>query len=149
MDGTGARLGIAILAAATDWLDGRLARGSGKVTRLGELLDPIADKTFKVVALSTLVLDGMIALWTLPLLLLRDIGVAVGALAVYARGSRMRMPARRPGKIVTWIQFAAIVLLLAWPEGAVVVAPLVGVAGLWALRDYALAASRHGRTRGG
>ena len=139
MDGTGARFAVAAVAAATDWLDGRLARGTGQVTRLGELLDPVADKTFMVIALGTLVAKGLLPLWTLPLLLVRDVGVAAGALFMVARGSRMRMPARRPGKIVTWVQFAAVGLLLLWPAGAPWVAPAVGLAGLWALRDYALA----------
>ena len=143
MDGTGAHFAIAGAAAATDWLDGRLARGSGQVTRLGELLDPIADKTFMVVALVSLAVRGMLPLWTLPLLLARDIGVAVGALFVLARGTRVRMPARRPGKIVTWVQFASIGLLLLWPAGAMWVAPAVGAAGLWALWDYALAIGRN------
>ena len=144
MDGTGARFLVAAAAAFTDWLDGRLARGGGQVTRFGELLDPIADKTFMVVALATLVAEGLLPLWTLPLLLVRDIGVAAGALFMVARGSRMRMPARRPGKIVTWIQFTAVGVLLLWPAAALWVALAVAATGLWALRDYALAARRSG-----
>jgi cardiolipin synthase len=133
------RIAVVALAAATDWIDGRLARGTQRVTRVGEVLDPIADKTFMLVVLVTLGVEGTLPLWTLPLLLTRDIGVALGALVLAARGIHVRMTARRAGKVVTWMQFAAIGMLLLRPAAGVWLAPLVGVAGLYALRDYACA----------
>ena len=133
------RIAIVALAAFTDFLDGRLARSTDRVTRAGELLDPIADKTFMVAVIVTLVVEGRLALWTLPLLLVRDIGVALGAVVLVLRGTRVRMPSRRAGKIVTWAQFAAIGVILLWPEAAVWVAPAIAIAGLVALRDYVLA----------
>jgi CDP-diacylglycerol--glycerol-3-phosphate 3-phosphatidyltransferase/cardiolipin synthase len=133
------RIAVVALAAASDWIDGRLARGTGRVTRLGELLDPIADKTFMLVVLITLGVEGALPLWTLPLLLTRDIGVALGALVLAARGRRVRMTARRPGKVVTWLQFFAIGALLIWPPAGAWLAPVVGAAGMYALQDYARA----------
>jgi CDP-diacylglycerol--glycerol-3-phosphate 3-phosphatidyltransferase len=50
-------LGLFIAAAATDWLDGRLARAWNQETRLGAMLDPIADKAMVVIAL--LVITGL------------------------------------------------------------------------------------------
>ena len=136
--GTG-RVALVAAAAASDWIDGRLARGSRRVTRLGEVLDPVADKTFMLVVLVTLGVERALPLWTLPLLLLRDLGVALGALVLAARGRRVGMPARPAGKAVTWLQFAAIGAMLIWPEIAPWLALTVGAAGLYALVDYARA----------
>lgn len=145
MTGDVMRIAIVALAAASDWIDGRLARGSDRVTRLGEVLDPIADKTFMLVVLVTLAIEGALPLWTLPLLLTRDIGVALGALVLAARGRRVRMPARRPGKVVTWLQFFAIGAMLIWPPAGAWLAPVVGAVGLYALQDYAGALPRPAR----
>lgn len=126
-------------AAASEWLDGRVARATGQVTQSGELLDPIADKTFVVAVLVTLALEGAIPLWTLPLLLTRDIGVTLGAIVIAARGVRTRLPARPPGKVVTWLQFVAAGTMLLWPRTAAWAAPAIAAAGIIALIDYARA----------
>lgn len=131
------RLGIVAVAAASDWLDGVLARRTGRTTRTGELLDPIADRTFMVTALVSLALSGYLPLWSLPLLLLRDIGVVLGGAVVLARNPRARLRARPAGKRLTWIQFAAIGLLLLVPDLVVWIVPPVAMLGVLALLDYA------------
>ncbi|MBR9988530.1 MAG: CDP-alcohol phosphatidyltransferase family protein [Gemmatimonadetes bacterium] len=136
LDGPG-RIAVVAAAAGSDWIDGRVARRRGHITRLGEVLDPVADKTFMLVALVTLGVEGALPLWALPLLLVRDIGVAIGTLMFAARGTRVRMPARRAGKLVTWLQFGAIGLILIWPSAAIWAAAATGVTGLYALHDYA------------
>ncbi|MGH7504134.1 MAG: CDP-alcohol phosphatidyltransferase family protein [Longimicrobiales bacterium] len=133
----GGRLAILAAAAASEWSDGRLARAQGQVTRTGELLDPIADKIFVLVVLVTLGVEGRIPLWTLPLLLTRDIGVTLGAVTLAPRGVRRRITARPAGKLVTWLQFTAIGTMLLWPGTARWMAPVVAAAGLFALQDYA------------
>jgi len=133
----GGRVAVLVAAVASDLIDGRLARRTGTVTRLGEVLDPIADKTFMLSAFLTLAIEVPLPWWTLPALLTRDIGVAIGVLILGVRGSRVRMPARRAGKLVTLMQFAGIGVMLAWPETASLVALLIAVAGVLALRDYA------------
>lgn len=137
------RIAVVTLAAGSDWIDGRLARASSQVTRLGELLDPIADKTFMASVLITLAVEGRVPVWTLPLLLTRDIGVALGALVRAARGHRDRMPARRAGKLVTWLQFIGIAALLLWPGTAWWIAAAIAAIGVFALVDYARAISDH------
>jgi cardiolipin synthase len=137
--GGAVRIAVVAAAAASDWLDGRLARRTRRITRLGEVLDPIADKIFMLVALVTLGVEGALPLWALPLLLTRDIGVALGAMVLAARGRTVRMPSRPAGKLVTWLQFAAIGALLIWPATGPWLAPAVGAVGLYALRDYARA----------
>lgn len=132
-----ARIAIVAAAAASDLIDGRLARRTGQVTRVGEMLDPVADKAFMLAALITLVVDGPLPLWTLPLLLTRDLGVALGAMVLALRGVHVRMTARPAGKLVTWLQFLGIGTLLLWPDTAGWIALTVGLAGLLALYDYA------------
>lgn len=137
--GWSGRIILVAAAAGSDWIDGRLARRTRRVTQLGEVLDPVADKTFMLVVLVTLAVERALPLWTLPLLLLRDIGVAIGALVLIARGRRVRMAARPAGKLVTWLQFAAIVTMLIAPQTGPWLAAAVGAAGVYALRDYARA----------
>src|SRR6187200_2406314 len=68
---------IFILAAATDRMDGWLARRSGQVTDLGKLLDPIADKLLVGTALILLSWLGDLAWWVTIVILVREIGITV------------------------------------------------------------------------
>lgn len=136
VDGLVGRVIVVGTAAASEWIDGRLARATGQVTRAGELLDPIADKAFVLVVLVTLTVEGALPLWALPLLLVRDIGVTIGAAIIAARGLRPRLPARPAGKLVTLLQFAAVGAMLLWPRTAAYAAPAIAVAGVVALVDY-------------
>lgn len=151
VDGTGARFAVVAIAAFSDWIDGPLARRMGSTSRTGEWLDPLADKAFMVTALVVLAFDVGLAWWVLPLLLLRDIGVALGALALLALRKRAAVAARRAGKWVTWLQFLAIGALLLEPALAPWIAPPVAIIGAVALVDYAraLRASRTPEARSG
>lgn len=135
--GARGRLGILAAAAASDMVDGLLARRTGRQTRLGAAMDPIADKAFLVTALITIAGDERVPRWTLPLLLGRDIGVAAGAAILSARGVPLSMSARSAGKVVTWLQFVGIGAIAIRPATARWVAPVVGAAGIIALLDYA------------
>ncbi|HSJ09217.1 MAG TPA: CDP-alcohol phosphatidyltransferase family protein [Longimicrobiales bacterium] len=151
-DGMALRVGIVAIAGFSDWADGALARRTGRTTRAGELLDPIADRTFMVAALVGLALDGLLPWWSVPLLLLRDIGVVLGAALVLSVDRSVRLPARPAGKRLTWAQFAAVALILLRPGLAGVVVVPVVVMGVVALTDYAThvrtALAATGRTRG-
>lgn len=140
--GVPARLAIVVFAAVTDWVDGRLARARGQVTRTGELLDPIADKAFVITVLATLVVEGRVPLWAALLILVRDIGVLVGSGVLALAGGVRPVKARAAGKLVTWLQFSGLGTLLAWPDAAPWIAPPIAIAGLAALRDYARAQVR-------
>ncbi len=146
VDGAPARLAVVAAAAATDWIDGRIARAQHTTTRFGALLDPVADKTFMAVALGTLAVEGRVPLWTLPLLLTRELGVVIGGLVLAVAGRRSWVRARGPGKLTTWVQFAAIAAILVAPDAAIVAAPVVAVLGILALYDYARAVVREPRS---
>jgi cardiolipin synthase (CMP-forming) len=130
------RLGIVAAAAGSDWADGALARRRGRVTHAGEVLDPIADRTFMVTAIIWLAVEGSLAWWMLPLLLLRDIGVLFGALIVLAIDPSMRLASRATGKRVTWLQFVAVGLILLRPDLVPFIVVPIALMGAVALVDY-------------
>lgn len=140
--GTGPRLLLAAAAGLSDWVDGRLARATGTTSRTGEWLDPVADKSFMVVAIVTLTIEAGLPLWVLPLLLLRDIGVVLGAGVLALLHRPAALPARRFGKWVTWFQFLAVGLIVLRPSLAVWIAPPVALLGAIALVDYRTAQQR-------
>jgi cardiolipin synthase (CMP-forming) len=135
-NGTLLRLGILAAAAVSDWADGALARRTGRVTHVGEVLDPIADRTFMIAAVVWLAVDGSIPMWALPLLLLRDIGVLFGALIVLAIDPSMRLASRATGKRVTWLQFVAVGLILLRPDLVPFIVVPIALMGAVALVDY-------------
>ena len=139
-DGLWARLAIVAIAGLSDMFDGRIARALGIASRTGEWLDPAADKAFMIVALVTLSIERDLPGWVLPLLLLRDIGVVLGALLLLALGrARTHVRARKAGKWVTWLQFVSIAVILMAPWLAVWIAPPMALLGALALADYARA----------
>lgn len=137
-----ARSGIALVAGISDGVDGWLARRTGARTKAGELLDPIADKTFVFAALFGFVRTGELQFWELLVLLARDIYVSVVFFVALALGLSLRFQVRRTGKIVTTLQIVAILVLLLVPSWAPVLVGLIGVAAAIAIVDYTRAGLR-------
>ena len=73
---------IFFIAAFTDWLDGYLARKLGYSTRVGQFLDPVADKILVSTALAVLAYTNYIYLWMVLIIIIRD--VLLTALRIYA-----------------------------------------------------------------
>ncbi len=122
-------------AMASDVLDGVLARLLHQQTRLGALLDPLADKALLVTGLVALVGAGRAPAWLLGLVLLRDFTVAGGALEVRRRKLGDRLEPTRIGKYATFALTCQIVLALAglavdWPLFDAYAAVMAFIAGL-------------------
>lgn len=79
MERYGAALGVALVAGASDALDGYLAKRYGWESRIGGILDPLADKLLLVGSFVMLGLAGLIPVWLVVLALLRDLVIVVGA----------------------------------------------------------------------
>jgi CDP-diacylglycerol---glycerol-3-phosphate 3-phosphatidyltransferase len=99
-----------VLAAATDWLDGFLARRMGLVTVLGKFLDPLADKLIVLSTLVILVGAGRAPAWLTVLLMSREL--AVTGLRAIASQEGLVIAAGTSGKIKTVLQLTGIALLL-------------------------------------
>ena len=136
-----AALAVFAVAAATDVLDGWLARRAKWTTRLGALIDPMADRIFAVVAVITFLDSGALSLSGSLVLLSRDIMTAIGFIVARAvtwlRPVHLR--ARRAGKLVTALQFIAFVVLLLAPQRVTPMLWLVGLASAYSVYDYTLA----------
>lgn len=112
------------VAAATDWLDGHIARRRNATSRLGRMLDPIADKLLVGSALMLLAGLGQLSTWgLLPaiVILLREI--LVSGLREFLAGLSVGLPVTRLAKWKTGAQMTALGMLLAG-DGA---ATLIGV----------------------
>lgn len=103
-------VGIFLVAAATDWLDGYLARSRGEVTTLGKLLDPIADKLLTVSAFISLVELKLAPAWIIVMIVGREFAVSGMRSIAAARG--VIIAASRWGKYKTVSQVIAITLLI-------------------------------------
>src|SRR5690349_15712818 len=117
---------ISVVAAATDRLDGWLARRSGQVTDLGKLLDPIADKVLIGTALVLLSWLGDLPWWVTVVILVRELGITAMRFFLLRY---VVLPASRGGKLKTVLQSLAIgrylLPLAALPDVASVAAKLL------------------------
>jgi len=105
-------LGLFLLASLTDLLDGYFARRFDTVSKLGQLLDPAADKILVAAAYVSLVeLDPTVTpSWMVVTILAREF--AVGALRSFAASESVIIPAGFSGKLKTATQIISICLLI-------------------------------------
>ena len=101
---------VFILAAATDKLDGYVARRNEQITTLGQFLDPLADKLLIAAALIALVSQGRVAAWVAMLIIGREIAVSVLRIVGVSQG--VSIPADKYGKLKTVLQIVYIVYIL-------------------------------------
>ncbi len=96
--------------AATDFLDGWLARRTNQVTVIGKFLDPLADKLIAMAALVMLVHLGRVAAWVVILIMAREFSVT--GLRTIAMSEGIVIAAGQEGKYKTAVQLAGIVFLI-------------------------------------
>jgi len=94
-----------VVAMATDWFDGRIARRRGTSSALGSLLDPVADKVLVLAVLVMLIGEDVAPSWMVALIVVREILVSGLRLAAIERG--VVLSARELGRIKTWVQAIA------------------------------------------
>ncbi len=118
--------GLYALAAATDSLDGWLARSRGQVTIAGAFLDPLADKLLVSAALLCLIQLGNVSAWAAMIIITREF--AVTGLRLVAVNERLVIPAGRLGKAKTLSQNLALFALIAPHQWAWINTPLLDLA---------------------
>jgi len=109
---------IFVVASATDFFDGYIARTFDQVTVLGSILDPLADKMLTLAGFLGLMMQGMASPWAIFLILTRELFIT--GLRVSAVSQGMNISASWMGKVKTVVQMIAIgFLLMHWPGATV------------------------------
>ena len=98
-----------VLAGLTDFLDAKLARRAGP-TRLGQILDPVADRLMLSSVAVVLAIRGLLPVWAVAILVGRDLLALLGSLVV---GSKIRV--NRVGKAATAVLMGAVALVVISP----------------------------------
>ncbi len=106
-------LGVFLMAALTDWLDGYLARKLNQVTELGKFLDPLVDKLLVLGPLLALIELGQVPAWGVFLILGRELAIAGWRINPQLTGTSTISGASIWGKLKTVTQITAIALLIA------------------------------------
>ena len=107
-----AGLVLLVGVVATDWVDGYIARHTNQVSRLGEVLDPVADRMAILAALAALLARGAFPVWAALLVIVRDGAVLIAGGVVLWRW-RARIDVRWIGKVGTFALMCGIPLV-AW-----------------------------------
>lgn len=140
-DGTAAATALFCVAAATDWVDGRLARRWGVTSKLGSFLDTTADKLLVTGVLIALLAVDRVSPWLAAIIIGREL-VLMGLRGVIAAEGSVMAPSGL-GKLKTAVQFLALALAILRPgdpvgghyvdEWAMLAAALISV---WSAVDY-------------
>lgn len=106
---------IFMLASATDYYDGKIARQTGQITNFGKLMDPIADKVLMMAAFLAFVELELIPAWMVVVIIMRELFITGVRLVAVGRG--IVLAAERGGKHKTVSQVTAIFLMLVFLIG--------------------------------
>lgn len=140
------RLVVLGLAAITDLGDGWMARRFGG-SRIGAVLDPIADKLFVAVAFGVVVMSGALTWYEVVAVLARDIVATVAFVGSIATGKATAVPARVGGKVVTVLQMLTLTVFVLNLPHLQSLAWMTGGIALYAIYDYNQPFFRKLRTR--
>ena len=129
---------IFLLASFTDFLDGVLARLYKEESKLGELLDPIADKIIVAAALILLVMDGTIRNYeVIAAIIILTREILISGLREFLAKGKIKLPVSNLSKLKTVLQMVSIALLLSGDTGNKIInfqdynAQTIGIIFLW------------------
>ena len=127
-----------VIASFTDFLDGMLARMMGEESKLGELLDPIADKIIVATALILLVMSGTIRHYeVIAAIIILTREILISGLREFLAIGQIKLPVTNLAKLKTFLQMLAIALLLTGETGNKILnfqdynAQTIGIILLW------------------
>ena len=127
-----------VIASFTDFLDGLLARMYKEESKLGELLDPIADKIIVATALILLVMDGTIKNFeVIAAIIILTREILISGLREFLAKGKVNMPVSGLSKLKTFLQMFAISILLLGQTGNKLInfqdynAQTIGIIILW------------------
>lgn len=132
---------IYAVAAATDVLDGWIARRHNLITNLGRILDPLGDKLMTIAVLSCLTADRIIPPWPIVFFVAKELLMMLGGLFIHNRLREAMPPANILGKTSTFILFLtglALLVLDMPPETASIIMTFAICIAFMAFGSYVL-----------
>ena len=138
----GAALAVFVLAGITDGLDGWIAKRFKCVTRLGSILDPLADKILIVSTYVMLVLAGDLPFWLILLIGFRDLGIIAGVLVLNTLNGHVQMQPSLLSKVNTFLQISLVILVMVERIGLIVLGPAAEIL-LWFVAVTTVASAIH------
>lgn len=129
---------VLVISSITDFLDGHIARRFHQVSRLGQLLDPAADRLFIFAALVGLAFREVIPWWFFVALVARDVMLLILGIAG-ANFGYGPLPVHHLGKMATLFLFYALPILMigqAFPDASFVTNPIGWAFALWGVFLY-------------
>ena len=104
------------ISAATDFVDGQLARRTNQVSRVGQLLDPAVDRVLMICGGVGLLVLGRLPVWVVVIVLVRDVFLLWGG-SFLLRNYQVRIPVVFSGKLATTLLFFGLFgLMLNMPQ---------------------------------
>jgi cardiolipin synthase len=103
---------VLVIGGATDWLDGKLARSWHQRSRLGQVLDPLADRLYIVATLVGFAMRGIVPWWLVILLAARDVLMFTAIWPSLRRRGFTSLPVHFLGKAATFALLYAFPLVL-------------------------------------
>lgn len=100
------------VAGASDGLDGFLAKHYGWTSRLGGILDPLADKALLICCFLVLGWQGLVPIWLVLAVILRDVVIVTGALVYHFRVQAVEAAPIPASKLNTFLQILLLVLVI-------------------------------------
>lgn len=134
----GLAVAVLVVSGFSDWLDGHLARRWHQVSRVGQLLDPVADRLFVLSAVVVLGLREIVPWWLVAVLVARDVVMLVVQAGLRLRGWDT-LPVHYVGKAATACLLYALPLLLltdGTSPGADVLRPVAWAFAWWGIGLY-------------
>lgn len=129
---------VLVFSSISDYLDGVIARRFNQLSRLGQLLDPAADRLFIFAALIGLAVRGVIPWWLFVVIVARDLMLVVLGIVLANHGFGP-LPVHHLGKAGTLCLFYALPILMvgqAFPDAAAITDPIGWAFALWGVFLY-------------
>lgn len=102
---------VLVVAVSTDFVDGLVARRLGQISKLGQFLDPFADRLFIAAVVVALTIREVVPLWLVAVVILRDVLLGLGSI-VFSRYGAGVLPVKWMGKWATFALLASLPLFL-------------------------------------
>jgi len=105
---------IFLFAGVTDVLDGHIARKYNQITKLGRIIDPLADKLMQVTAFVCMTIAGMIPAWVILILIAKEATMLIGGAIMLKRANDVP-PSNVFGKAASAVFYFITLLIIAFP----------------------------------